>query len=171
MRHYNILVLFFLMLFVIDARAQDNIQLGDDLRNMRQTQSGLFDYSDPGSINIKIQLWGYVKYPGFYIVPMRTTINELISLAGGPQEDALLSDIRVIKINSDSTNTMHRYNYNDLMWEEELNTPLKLVQLEAGDIVVVPGEPRYFIRQDISYYLSVVTTLASLAALIISITK
>ncbi len=171
MRHYNILVLFFLMLFVFDVQAQDNIQLGGDLRNMRQTQSGLFDYSDQGSINIKIQLWGYVKYPGFYIVPIRTTINELISLAGGPQEDALLGDIRVIKINADSTGVIQKYNYNDIMWEDELTTPLKLVQLDAGDIVVVPGEPRYFIRQDISFYLSVVTALASLAALIISITK
>lgn len=171
MRYFKILVLLFILVNASGTYAQDNIQLGGDLRNMRQTQSGLFDYSDPGGINIKVQLWGYVKFPGYYIVPLRTTINELISLAGGPQEDALLSDVRVLKLNDDSTTIMNRYNYNDFMWEKELKEAFIPVQLEAGDIVVVPGEPRYFIRQDISFYLSVVTALASLAALIISITK
>lgn len=171
MRYVKTFVFLFILAISSVMYAQDNIQLGGDLRNMRQTQSGLFDYSDPGGINIKVQLWGYVKFPGYYIVPLRTTLNELISLSGGPQEDALLSDVRVIKMNEDSTKVMQKYNFNDLMWEKELLNPIKPVQLEAGDIVVVPGEPRYFIRQDISFYLSVVTALASLAALIISITK
>jgi protein involved in polysaccharide export with SLBB domain len=138
---------------------------------MRQTQGGLFDYADPTSINIKVQLWGYVRYPGMYIVPIRTKVNELISLAGGPQEDALLNDIRVIRTKDDSSVEMDTYDYNDLMWEKELTKGFRFAQLEAGDIIVVPGEPRYFLRQDISFYLSVVTALASLAALIISITN
>lgn len=171
MKQYYFLFILISMLFIVEVHAQDNIQLGGDLRNLRQSQSGLFDYSDPGTINIKVQLWGYVKYPGYYIVPIRTNIHELISLAGGPQEDALLSDIRVVKLNEDSTSTMLRYNYNDIMWEESLINNFSLVRLEAGDIIVVPGEPRYFVRQDISFYLSVITALASLAALIISITK
>lgn len=66
---------------------------------------------------------------------------------------------------------MLRYNYNDTMWEESLINNFSIVRLEAGDIIVVPGEPVYFVRQDISFYHSVVTALASLAALIISITK
>lgn len=66
---------------------------------------------------------------------------------------------------------MLRYNYNDTIWEESLINNFSIVRLEAGDIIVVPGEPVYFVRQDISFYLSVVTALASLAALIISITK
>ncbi|HMN48719.1 MAG TPA: SLBB domain-containing protein [Ignavibacteriaceae bacterium] len=152
--------------------AQDDIQIGSPYNNTNnQRQGGMFDYSDPSSVNIKVQLWGYVKFPGFYIVPARSTINELISLAGGPNEDALLSDIRVLKTTVDSTTVMLKYNYNDLMWEDSLKTKIKFVRLQAGDIIIVPGEPRYFVRQDISFYLSVVTALASLAALIISITK
>jgi protein involved in polysaccharide export with SLBB domain len=152
--------------------AQDDIQLGssyNDLRNQRQ--GGLYDYSDPTSINIKVQLWGYVRYPGFYIVPSRTTINELISLAGGPNEDATLSDIRVLKPSDDSSAVMIKYDYNDVMWEKELKNQFKFVKLQAGDIVIVPGEPRYFLRQDVSFYVSTLTALASVIALIISITK
>ncbi|MFZ2322121.1 MAG: SLBB domain-containing protein [Ignavibacteriaceae bacterium] len=170
----NKILLFFLILLTISniSFAQDDIQIGssnNDYRNQRV--GGLFDYSDPSGINIKVQLWGYVKYPGFYIIPSRSTINELISFAGGPSEDALLGDIRIMKIKEDSTTIMLKYNYNDLMWEDSLRTKISFVRLQAGDIVIVPGEPRYFLRQDISYYLSVVTALASLAALIISITK
>ena len=55
------------------------------------------------------------------------------------------------------------------MWKDSLNKKIYSVRLQAGDIVVVPGEPRYFVRQDIMFYLAIVTTLASLAALILSI--
>lgn len=169
----KILPLFLLIIAITQLSfAQDDIQIGssyNDLRNQRQ--GGLYDYSDPTSINIKVQLWGYVRYPGFYIVPARTTVNELISLAGGPNEEATLSDIRVLKAKDDSTAVMYKYNYNDVMWEKELKSNFKFVKLQAGDIVVVPGEPRYFLRQDVSFYLSVVTALASVVALIISISK
>jgi hypothetical protein len=168
-------ILSFILLIIALSQfsfAQDDIQIGSsysDLRNQRQ--GGLFDYSDPSSVNIKVQLWGYVKYPGSYIVPARTTLNELISLAGGPNEDAILNDIRVIKTKEDSSIIMLKFNYNDFMWEENFKTKPNIVRLQAGDVVVVPGEPRYFLRQDVSFYLSIVTALASLAALIISITK
>ena len=152
--------------------SQDNIQIGNPYGTARnQNLGGLYDYSDPSGINIKVQLWGYVRFPGYYIVPAGSSINELISLAGGPNEDALLDDIRVLKLNRDSTTYIQKYNYNDLMWESELKTTVKFVPLQAGDVVVVPGEPRYFLRQDISFYLSVITALASVAALIISINK
>lgn len=168
-------ILFFILWMMVLSQisfAQDDIQIGSPYNiTNNQRQGGMFDYSDPSSVNIKVQLWGYVKFPGFYIVPARSTINELISLAGGPNEDALLSDIRVLKTTADSSNVMLKYNYNDLMWEDSLKTKIKFVRLQAGDIIIVPGEPRYFVRQDISFYLSVVTALASLAALIISITK
>ncbi|WP_290665097.1 SLBB domain-containing protein, partial [Ignavibacterium sp.] len=112
-----------------------------------------------------------VKYPGYYVVPINTSLSELFSYAGGPLVDAKLDDIRILKTAEDSTVLMTRYNYNDLMWEESLKTQISFPRLEAGDIVVIPGEPRYFIRQDISFYLSILTAVISSAALIISITR
>ena len=64
---------------------------------------------------------------------------------------------------------MVKYDYNDLVWEENLKTQIKYTRLDAGDIVVVPGEPRYFVREDIAFYLGVLTALASITALILSI--
>lgn len=167
----SLLVLFSLLFFNSFVSAQDKYQIGSDLKNLRQTQGGYFDYSDPSGINIKVQLWGYVKYPGYYIVPINSTISELFSYAGGPLVDAKLDDVRILKTLEDSTIIMNKLNYNDLMWEETLSRPIDFPRLNAGDIVVVPGEPRYFIRQDISFFLSILTAVISSAALIISITR
>ena len=147
---------------------QDDIQIGS-LGTRGGQAGGLFDYSNPSTINIKVQLWGYVRYPGYYIVPIGMSINELISFAGGPTEDASLDDIRVTKIKEGVQTKIIKYNYNDMMWEEDLHSQINYVRLEAGDIVVIPGEPRHFVRDDISFYLGIGTTLASLTALILSI--
>jgi hypothetical protein len=168
----KILAVFFLVAgFYSFIYSQDDVQIGSNQGNFnRSYNGGLFDYSDPSAVNIKVQLWGYVRFSGYYIVPAGTSINELISFAGGPTEDADLTDIRVTKIKEGSQSMIMRYNYNDLMWEDyDPNTEIKYTGLQAGDIVVVPGEPRYFVREDIAFYLGIVTTLASLTALILSI--
>jgi len=148
--------------------AQDDIQIGSPNAS-RTTTGALYDFSDPNAVNIKIQLWGYVRFPGYFIVPAGTSLNELLSLAGGPTEDATLTDIRVIKLREGSQTTMLKYDYNDLVWEDKINKQINYIRLDAGDVVVVPGEPRYFVREDVAFYLGIVTALASIAALIISI--
>ncbi len=167
----NIKILFSVLIlagFYTNIYSQDDIQIGS-LGTRSGQAGGLYDYSNPSSINIKVQLWGYVRYPGYYIVPAGMSINELISFAGGPNEDASLDKIRVTKIKEGAQTKMMIYNYNDMVWEDEIQTQINFVRLEAGDIVVVPGEPRYFVRDDIAFYLGIVTTLASLTALILSI--
>ena len=163
------LTIFLALIFTTFSSAQQDIQIGTSDKYTRSGNSGFFDFSDPTGINIKVQIWGYVKYAGYYIIPARSSVNDLISLAGGPLEDALVADIRILRANPDSSNTMYKYNYNDLLWEEELSAPVKFPRLNAGDMVVVPGEPRYFVRQDIAFYLGIVTSLASITALILSI--
>jgi len=148
--------------------AQDDIQIGSPNAN-RTTTGALYDYSDPNAVNIKVQLWGYIKFSGYFIVPAGTSLNELLSLAGGPTEDATLTDIRVVKMREGSQTTMLKYDYNDLVWEQNINKQINYIRLDAGDIVVIPGEPRYFVREDIAFYLGVLTALASITALILSI--
>lgn len=166
----KIIFIILLMPFSILLYAQDDVQIGSNLNNYRQTQGGLFDYSDPSGINIKVQLWGYVKFPGYYIIPSYSNMSDLLSFAGGPLEDAILKDVRIYR-KTDEKSELFKYNFNDLLWEDSLKTEINFPKLNAGDVVVVPGEPRYFLRQDISFYLSLTTALASIVALIISITK
>jgi len=164
-----ILLIPFILFFLSGSlQAQDDIQIGRPF-NTQATTGALYDFSDPNSINIKVQLWGYVRFPGFYIVPVGVSLNELLSLGGGPTEDANLEDIRVVKIKEGSETVMQKYNYNDIVWEEKIKSKINFTRLDAGDIVVVPGEPRYFVREDVAFYLGVLTALASIAALVISI--
>jgi hypothetical protein len=158
--------------FVYFIKAQDDIQLGNPYGNLNtRYNGGLYDYSDPNKVNIKVQLWGYVRFPGYYIVPAGISVNEIISFAGGPTQDANIDDIRVSKIKPGTKTIMYRYNYNDLMWSDDLNTQINYVPIEAGDIVVVPGEPRYFGRENFQFLFSIFTSLTTLAILIINITK
>ena len=63
------LISLFLIFAALTSFAQDDVQIGSNFKNKTQSQGGLFDYSDPAGFNIKVQLWGYVKYPGYYVVP------------------------------------------------------------------------------------------------------
>ncbi len=173
MRLNLFLILITTLILLSPVSAQEDIQIGAQ-KYARTTQSGFFDFSDPTGINIKVQIWGYVRYPGFYVVPARSALNDLISLAGGPTEDALLEDIRVFRTNPDSSSIMIKYDYNNLLWGENINLTTKFPRLNAGDMLIVPGEPRYFGRQDVSFFLSILTALASVvsaAAIIINVSK
>lgn len=160
----------FLIILTIPTFSQEDIQIGTTKYYSRMI-GGYFDYSEPTGINMKVQVWGYVKYPGYYIIPTRSSVSELLSLAGGPTEEALLNDIRIFRTNPDSSTVLIKLDYNDLLWGDELRNTIKFPRILAGDIIIVPGEPRYFVREDISFYLSITTTLASLAALVLSIIK
>jgi len=46
---------------------------------------------------IRVNIWGFVKMPGQYLVPTNTDLVSLISYAGGPLEDAQLKKIRLIR--------------------------------------------------------------------------
>jgi len=135
---------------------------------VRQTQGAFYDYSNPDGINIKVSVWGYVKFPGRYIIPEWSDIRDLISFAGGISDDSYLDDMRIYRINSDSTQSMFKYNYDDLWWNEELNQELTLDKLQPGDLLVIPGRPRLYWENYLTLTLSIVGVLLSLATLIIT---
>jgi len=165
--------LFFLtiLLYPLSLSAQEDIQIGS-LKNFRQqAQGGYFDYSNPDAINIKIMVWGFVRYPGQYIIPSYSSVNDLLALAGGPTENANLDDLRLFRINKDSSQTMIKFDYNDLLWGEDLTKQLKIPNIQAGDIIIVPGEPRFYFKDYFSIALSAVSTLVSVATLLLVIFK
>ncbi|MFH0735392.1 MAG: SLBB domain-containing protein [bacterium] len=161
-------ILFFMFLFIIKINAQTtDYELGSAPQSQYRQPGGYFDYSDPRTMNIKVAVWGYVKYPGKYIVPVQTTPSDLLSLAGGPTTDAELEDLRLYRLDSDSLQQMIKFDLNDLLWEKNLKSDHKVVpSLEAGDILLVPGAPRYFFREWLSIGLSIFSALISLAILL-----
>ncbi len=96
-----------------------------------------------------------LKTPENILIPKGSSVQDLISYAGGPVLESNLEDIRLFRPKNDSLGISEdkiiNLNYNDLLWSENVNTK-KLINpvLEAGDILVFPGGPKYFFRDNIS---------------------
>lgn len=166
------IVLSFFVLVSFNSFAQiGDVRIGRDASALRQNQGALFDYSDANSLNIKVSVWGFVKYPGIYIVPSYSTVLDVLSYAGGPTDDAHLDDLRVFRTSEDSTEKLYKFNYNDLLWEKNLKQVIPPPALLPGDILVIPGEPRFYFRDYLNVSISIISTLISLTILIINITR
>jgi hypothetical protein len=162
----NIFYGIFLFLFVISVNAQvQDYEIGTSTR--LNSQGAYYDYSDPTTLNKKVSLWGFVKFPGRYVVPIYTTPTELLTLAGGPTDDAHLDELRIYRQNEDKTQTLLKFNYEDLMWEDELVTNSRQIpELLAGDVLVVPGSPRFYFKDYLQVALSILSAMISLSILI-----
>ncbi len=169
----KIFFLFFLLLFAVNAQAQtQQYELGSEGLLRYNQQSGFFDFSDPETLNMIVSLWGFVKYPGRYMVPVNTTITDLLSYGGGPSDDALLDDLRLYRVFDDSTQIMIKFGMNELLHEPYLKrNKLQIPDLEAGDILLVPGEPRIYFQQSYSMWMAFFSVLISLSILILNIVK
>jgi hypothetical protein len=171
MKNFSYLFLI-VIIFASSQYAQNqDYELGTSLFDKYRGQTGLFDFSDPESVNMKVNVWGYVRYPGRYIVPIYTSAIELLSYAGGPTEAADLESLRIFKQNEDGTQSLVKFSYQDIMWEDELASTRRFTpQLEGGDVLVVPGEPKLFFRDWLSVSFSIISTLVTVTLLVLNIT-
>jgi hypothetical protein len=149
----------------------------DDLifgKTSKLNSAALFDLSDPNGVNIEVNLWGFVRYPGKYRIPLNSTFLDVMSYGGGPIENSNLEDIRILR-NSDNVNgkpEVIKLNYNDLLWDEKVSTQTRMNPvLKPGDIILVLEERRYTLRDNVSFILPIVTSVVTIATLIITLTK
>ena len=166
-------ITFFIVLLVCSSIsfAQEDIQIGASMQTFDRFRGGHYDYSLPDAINIKVLVWGYVFYPGHYIIPSTSGVNDLLALAGGPTQDANIDDLRLFRVNSDSSQSLIKFDYNDLLWNDKLEKPVNIPDLQAGDILLVPGETRFYFWDYFNFTLSIITTLAVVAAVIIGVSN
>ena len=54
---------------------------------------------DQDELLMKVNIWGYVRKPGQYMVPPDTDLISLMSFAGGPIEGAKIKSIKLIRSN------------------------------------------------------------------------
>ncbi len=143
-----------------------DIEIGTQNTGLQNRQGGYYDYSDPMALNIKVSVWGFVKFPGRYNVPINTTVSDLMSYAGGPTDDATLDDVRLYKVDENGEQSLIKINYDDLLWGEQLVSEKKIVpKLEAGDILLVTGNQRLYMKEWLQLTLSIISTLISLTIL------
>lgn len=171
MNHFFRSLIFSLVLTSMIFAQNSELQVGSKSDQLRQNQGAFYDYSDPTSLNIKVAVWGFVKYPGKYIIPVESNVYDLLSYAGGPNDDAHLDDLRIFRTRADSSEAMIKFNYNDLLWDENLQTFKNAPSLDAGDILLVPGSDRLYFKDWVQIGLSVMSVLISLSILILNIAK
>jgi hypothetical protein len=167
----GIIILFLTVSITKSQDDDDNLILGNSQNNK---SAALYDLSDPTGVNIEVNLWGYIRLPGRYRVPIKTTFMDLISYAGGPIDESNLKEIRIIRNSNDPSKKTQliKLDYDDIMWDENVSTKPKLNPLlEAGDVVVILKEKRYTFREDLGLYIPIFTTLISIATFIITLNK
>lgn len=163
---------FFIVLFILLScgtflfAQTEGVQIGSSMSQRYQSAGAYFDYSDPSTVNIKVAVWGFVRYPGKYIIPGYSSVNDLLSYAGGPEDAAKLEDLRLYRTNEDSSQTIIKLNYKDLLFDQSDKKAPKIIPLKPGDILLVSGEPRLYFQNYLSIGLSVVSTLVSVATLV-----
>lgn len=163
--------LFLIFTTILHAQITD-YELGTKSGYRNNQQSGYFDLSDPDAVNIKVAVWGFVRYPGKYLVPTYTNLLDLLSFAGGPSNDSHLDDIRLYRTKEDGSQEMLVFNFNDLLWESKLDSKNRKIPLiEAGDILVVPGSPRYYARDLVSMWATILSALVSIAILVLNLVR
>lgn len=166
---------FLLFSLTIKLFAQDGKdKIGPE--ELKISGANYYNYSDKERVNIEVNLWGYVKNPGKYLIPKGTTFIDLVTLGGGPIQDSNLEDIRIIRPKNDTLKITQEQiinlNYNDYLWGERINSQGKSNPvLISGDIVLVPGSPRYFFRDNLTFILSISSVLISLGILVLTISR
>ncbi len=166
-KSFLFLISFLFLLSVSSFGQSREYEIGSSNLMQRPPNGGFFDYSDPTAINIKVAVWGFVRYPGRYIIPEYSDVLDLISYAGGPTDYAHLDDLRIYRILPDSTQTMIKFNVDDIWWGDSLSTKtIDLPKLKAGDILSVPGSQKYYTRDWIMMGVSILSVMISLAILL-----
>ncbi|MEE9432512.1 MAG: SLBB domain-containing protein [Melioribacteraceae bacterium] len=166
------IILFLFLVQGLYAQEAKDIKLGTRFSNSGAKPGGLYDYSDPESFNMKVSVWGFVKFPGRYNVPISTTVSDLLSYAGGPTDASNLEDLRLYRVMQDSTQHLFKFDFNDLLWSDKLeNKSRKIPKLQGSDLLVVPGEPRLYFKNWFRLGLSIFSAIGTLIFAIILLRK
>jgi hypothetical protein len=145
------------------AFAQIETNLG--ISKSGASSAAYYFISKPGEITMSVNLWGYVRSPGRYEVPISTDLVQLISYAGGPLVDADLASVKISRVvrREDGIRTVEfMVNLRHL---DKLDD--KARGLEPGDTIFVDS-PGFVWRDVFNILTTVAIILASIANAVIA---
>lgn len=125
--------------------------------------SGSSAYSYSGTMNeqdqlkIFVYIWGQVSKPGLYIVPDDTDLITVLSLAGGPTENAKLKTIRIVR--QDLTKEKEIVWVDLKKYIEDENEKVNIPTLKPGDTIIVSGTSFYAFSRVADFLSKVAITL------------
>ncbi len=113
-----------------DAQAQ--LSSGGLAPNLPNSSAASFYYvARPGELTMKVNIWGFVHNPGRYEVPTSTDLVQLISFAGGPIQDAKLSEVKITRF----------LRVDSLLTRGEITANLEdLYRIDPGKLILYPDD-------------------------------
>lgn len=126
-------------LLLTSAFAAQAQPVSPNIARSAYSAAAYYRYATPEDLTIRVNVWGGVRYPGYYEVPRGTTLATLLSLTGGPvYADRRVGDehILLLKLTRGSQTVLAQQTVNGaLVVEADL-------LLNEGDVVTVEGITR-----------------------------
>jgi len=162
----------FLVLLVmpaLSARAQTFGEVEDRQTNV----PSYFFHVLPGEATMQVYVWGTVKAPGLYVVSSQTDLGELLSLAGGPQLNAIRNnDRREVTIRLYHVEGEVRAVTYEALLEQMVAEPGEYPPLQDGDVIeVATHEIQGFSWRDIFTVAGALAAVALAVERIVSISS
>ena len=137
---------FVLLSFALISPALAQVDQLNMATRMMAGRSVNYYYAKPGDITITVSIWGFVQRPGLYEVASSTDLVNLISLAGGPNTYAKLSDIEVVRTSKNENGTYTRRRF-----RVDLSKLTKVtedqIKLKPGDVIYVNHTRWYTVKE------------------------
>ena len=88
------------------AKVIENIgDLSDAAKMNLSHGDSLFVFTSAEEVDAKVEVEGFIKYPGIYAFEPQMTIARLVEIAGGPKSEAFAERVMVYRENEDGSNT------------------------------------------------------------------
>lgn len=158
MKRYFALIIILLMTSIILGQDVGRSSTQKSVRTVDKRSAARYIFS-PGTdaFLMTVKVWGEVRQPGIYEVPIGVDLVELLSSAGGPTTKAKLSKIKIIHAEEeDGEDLVVSVNV-----KEFLNTGNSelIPEIKPNDTVVVPVKPTQYILTSLSYTSQVMSLL------------
>lgn len=130
-----------------------------------------YNYSEAEGYTISVNLWGFVNAPGKYRVPSSTTLIQLISMAGGPNDRARLSDIRILHdVTVDSTIVEPVNVFNLEEYQRTADSSLNPILID-NDTVIVNGDALNVFREILAVFRDIALVVGTVLGLVLAFKK
>ncbi|GIV62070.1 MAG: hypothetical protein KatS3mg044_0936 [Rhodothermaceae bacterium] len=139
------LVLLWGVSLIGSARAQTTLSPNlMDYERSRYASAAYYRYYDGGDATILVNVWGSVRSPGLYEIPVGTRLSTLVSLSGGPDmaTNASLQANRTISIRLIREEAGERRPIFESVMKNEVLVADEDPVLQEGDVLVLETKLR-----------------------------
>jgi len=132
------------LLVILVSGLGGTVQSQTQRADIAQDRAAQYYLGSKDELLIPVNIWGFVMKPGQYLVPNNTDLISLLSFAGGPTENAKLSNVRIIRTDSKLGSRIYKV---DVKMYVETGDERLIPPMKPGDTVIVKGTTYHWISR------------------------